>query len=592
MGQLDFALIGNCQSSALIDRKGQIVWCCLPRFDSEAIFASLLSDSEAGVWSVLPESDAYETKQRYLQNTNVVVTEYYLKNGDRYDIYDFMPRFTEQDSYYRAPEIIRIIRTVKGNPRVRVELKPRFEYGKTKPEVSGIQEGLVFRTDSARVFVHSDIPVSYILSGQVFELSGDRYFVLKHSEPFGRPLKFTCEEFLERTIAYWRTWVKHCSIPFEYQDAVIRSGLALKLHIFEDTGAIIAATTTSIPESLDGGRTWDYRYCWLRDAYFVINVLNRLGHFEEMEKFIQFLHNIAVTEPGAELQPVYGIGGERELPEQELSWLKGFKGVSPVRVGNAAHTHAQYDVYGEMVLAVTPLFFDTRLDRIDLGRAFENVTSLVNRAIAAFEKPDSGIWEFRSERRHYVFSKLMCWAALDRGIKIATKLGRLEDFKHWTSTRDHMRSEIESKGWNAELGFYTQALGGKNADASNMLMAAVNFHAPGHEKFRGMIEKYESELMSGGYAFRYRNQDDFGTPHHAFTICIFWMIDALAQIGRVDEAKDLFARILSKVNHVGLLSEDIDPKSGELWGNFPQAYSHVGVINSAFRLSKSWDEAF
>lgn len=592
MGQLDFALIGNCQSSALIDRRGRIVWSCLPRFDSEAVFASLLGNEEQGIWAVVPESPDYETKQRYLQNTNVVRTEFVFKNGDRFELIDFMPRFNETDGYYRAPQIIRIVRTIKGNPRVRVQFKPKFNYGSVAPEVSTTSEGLVYRSGSNRVFLKTDVPETYILGGQPFELAGDRYFVMSHGEPFTRPLKFTCEEFFERTTSYWRTWVKHCSIPFEYQDAVIRSALALKLHIFEDTGAIIAATTTSIPESPDGGRTWDYRYCWLRDAYFVINVLNRLGHFEEMERYIQYLHNIAVTEPGAELQPVYGIGGERDLHERELPWLKGFNGIGPVRVGNAAYTHAQYDVYGEMVLAVTPLFFDTRLDGIDQRRAFENVRKLVDRAIAAFDKPDSGIWEFRSEQRHYVFSKLMCWAALDRGIKIAAKLGVSDDYARWSDLRTHMRSKIESSGWNEKLGFYTQALNGANPDASNLLMAALNFHGGNDEKFRSTVAQYEKLLVNNGYVFRYKNEDDFGVPKNAFTICTFWLIDALAAMDRTAEARNVFSSVLSRANHVGLLSEDVDPVTGELWGNFPQAYSHVGIINSAFRLSKSWDEAF
>ncbi|MBY0471536.1 glycoside hydrolase family 15 protein [bacterium] len=592
MGQLDYALIGNCQSSALIDKQGCIVWACLPRFDSEAVFASLLGDEKAGIWSILPENGDYETKQRYLQNTNVVRTEFHLKNGDRFDLIDFMPRFQERDEYYRSPQIIRIIRPVKGNPRIKVRFQPRFNYGNVTPDVASTSEGIVYRNDSTRIYLKTDVPSTYILENQTFELSGDRYFVLSHGEPFGHALRFGCEEFFERTTAYWRTWVKHCSIPFEYQDAVIRSALALKLHIFEDTGAIIAATTTSIPESPDGGRTWDYRYCWLRDAYFVINVLNRLGHFEEMERFIQYLHNIAVTEPGAELQPVYGIGGERELHERELPWLKGFKGIGPVRVGNAAYAHAQYDVYGEMVLAVTPLFFDTRLDRIDHQRAFENVRRLVDQATAAFDKPDSGIWEFRSEQKHYVFSKLMCWAAVDRGIKIATKLGVQNEYGRWAEIRDRMRDHIENQGWNEELGFYTQAIKGVNPDASNLLMSAVNFHSGKDEKFRRTVERYEKLLMNDGYLFRYKNKDDFGVPKHAFTICTFWLIDALASMGRNQEAKDVFARVLSRSNHVGLLSEDVDPIGGELWGNFPQAYSHVGVINSAFLLSKSWDEAF
>jgi GH15 family glucan-1,4-alpha-glucosidase len=425
-----------------------------------------------------------------------------------------------------------------------------------------------------------------------FELRDTRYLVLTYGQPLARPLRFTCEEFYDRTVNYWRTWVKHCNIPFEYQDEVIRSALALKLHIFEDTGAIIAATTTSIPESPYGNRTWDYRYCWLRDAYFVIHVLNQLGHFDEMEHFIEFLHNIASQNAEFALQPVYGIGGERILTEFELPWLSGFAGVGPVRVGNAAYSHAQYDVYGEMVLAVTPLFFDNRLSRTDLQRAFANVVLLVDKAIAVFGLPDSGIWEFRSERQHYTFSKLLCWVAVDRGIKIARRLDKKDFAERWQAAERPMRHQLEKEAWCEEKGCYAQSFGGDAADASNLLIPVLGFHPAGDERLARMIAHYERALMSDGYVFRYRNADDFGVPCHAFTICTFWMVDALAVTGRQAEARVLFEKVLSRVNHVGLLSEDVDPKTGELWGNFPQTYSHVGIINSAFRLSKSWQEAF
>jgi GH15 family glucan-1,4-alpha-glucosidase len=288
----------------------------------------------------------------------------------------------------------------------------------------------------------------------------------------------------------------------------------------------------------------------------------------------------------------HGLGDLALAADAVLPWLKGFKGHGPVRVGNAAYAHSQYDVYGEMVLASTPFFFDRRLDRIDLKRAFENVIQLVNMAGKLFDRPDSGIWEFRSEKRHYVFSKLMCWVAVDRGLKIAEKVGRLGEFEHWRELRTRMRREIETQGWNSEKGCYTQTWCNADPDASNLLMSTMNFHPPTNEKLRSTIEQYEKMLMSGGYVFRYRNQDDFGVPQNAFTICTFWMIDALAALGRTQEARTIFSQVLSHTNHVGLLSEDIDPVSGELWGNFPQTYSHVGIINSAFGLSKGWEDAF
>jgi GH15 family glucan-1,4-alpha-glucosidase len=304
------------------------------------------------------------------------------------------------------------------------------------------------------------------------------------------------------------------------------------------------------------------------------------------------LHNISVSDAEIDLQPVYGIGGERVLSEIELPWLKGFANVTPVRVGNAAYTHAQYDVYGEMVLAVTPLFFDSRLSRTDLQRAFANVVQLVEKAIAVYDKPDSGIWEFRSEPRHYTFSKLMCWVAVDRGIKIAKRMGKHEYASRWESLVGPMRGKLEREAWNEKIGAYVQDYGGTASDASNLLMTTVNFHPRGHERLEKMIAHYEKDLMADGYVFRYRAADDFGVPCHAFTICTFWMVDALAAVGRTAEARAIFEKVLACSNHVGLLSEDVDPKTGELWGNFPQTYSHVGIINSAFRLSKSWQDAF
>jgi GH15 family glucan-1,4-alpha-glucosidase len=592
MSQLDYALIGNCQISALLDKKARIVWSCMPRFDSPAIFASLLGEDENGVWSILPETDDYETKQSYVRNTNVVRTEFHLGSGDRYDVYDFAPRFHSRDAVYHAPRLMRVIRLVKGHPRVRMSLKPRFDYGRVAPEIGQTGDGIVFRMNSERVLLQTDLPMTYVIHEQPFEINSDHYCVLSYNEPFLHPLKFGVEEYLERTISYWIGWVQHCNIPFEYQNAVIRSALALKLHIFEDTGAIIAATTTSIPETPTGGRTWDYRYCWLRDSYFVIHVLYKLGQFEELRKFVQYIQNVAASAPSDELQPLYGIGGERALIERELPWLKGFKGMGPVRVGNAAYTHAQHDIYGETVLAIAPLFFDKRLEHIDLGRAFETVLRLVNQSIAVFDMPDSGIWEFRSERQHYLFSKVMCWAAVDRGLKIAKRLGTPGAYEPWVAIQQRMRSIIEKEGWNEKLGFYSQTYGSVNPDASNLLMGMVNFHSGQDEKFRKTVEAYEKHLVVDGYTYRYINRDDFGLPSNTFTICTFWMIDALAQMGRIEEARVIFERVLSCANHVGLLSEDIDPKTHELWGNFPQAYSHVGVINSAFKLSKSWDEAF
>lgn len=596
MSQLDYGLVGNCQSSALVDRLGRISWCCMPRFDSTAIFASILDPERGGYWSmepaIEPTHQRWDTKQYYMRNTNVLVTLFSEVGGDQFELIDFMPRFERNDQYYKPPQIIRVLRPLKGIPRVVIRIRPRFDYGKILPRTIQTSSEVVYENHGSALYLSSDAPIAYVLDETPFELKESKHFVLSYGVPFQGPLRFEVEEQLDRTLAYWRNWAKHCNIPFEFQNEVIRSALALKLHIFEDTGAIIAATTTSIPEGPESGRTWDYRYCWLRDAYFVVTALNRLGQFEEMESFIRYLQNIGASEPSRILQPVYGIGGEKELTECELPWLSGFKGYGPVRVGNAAYKMDQHDVYGEMVLAITPTFFDRRLDRTDQNQALKNVQQLIEQAILCFEQPDAGIWEFRGTKKHSLFSKLMNWAAIDRGVRIAGHIGRHDLVAEWSPIRERMRESIELNGWNDIVGYYTQSYGGDSPDAANLLLPAINFISHRDERFQKTIDAYDRMLRVGRGVYRYRTPDDFGIPKTTFTVCAFWMADALWGAGRKAEARELFSMVVHQANHVGLLSEDMDPSSGELWGNFPQTYSHVGLINSAMRISQSWDDAF
>lgn len=452
MSQLDYGLIGNCQISALVSKAGKVVWCCMPRFDSPSVFASMLDTDEAGFWSIEPaggpDAPGWETRQHYMRNTNVLVTVFTSKQGDQFEVIDFMPRYERDYGYYRPVQIVRIVRPLKGIPRIVVKCRPKLEYGREQPRAMPISSGIHYQGRDTSLYLKSDASISHIIQETPFELKESKHFVLSYGEPFQGSLKFELEEQLDRTISYWRIWAKHCNIPFEFQNEVLRSALALKLHIYEDTGAIIAATTTSVPEGPEPGRTWDYRYCWLRDAYFVVTALNHLGQFEEMEHFIQYLQNICASEPSRVLQPVYGIGGEKELLESELPWLKGFNGLGPVRVGNAAYKMDQHDVYGEMVLAITPTFFDRRLDRTDQNQALKNVQQLVEQAIHCFDQPDAGIWEFRGMRKHSVFSKLMNWAAVDRGVRIAGHIGRHDLVSEWAPLRERMRNDIESKGFN------------------------------------------------------------------------------------------------------------------------------------------------
>ncbi len=594
MSQLDSGLIGNCQVSALISPEGSVIWCCMPRLDSPSVFASILDSEQGGFWSIEPalRDSSWKTKQTYLRNTNVLSTEWSNDSGLAFEILDFMPRFEREHGVHRPSQLMRVVRPVRGIPRVVVRLRPKMDYGRLVPQVSQVTGGLVYETEVGVLHLKTDASVDYVLHESPFELREAVRFVFSYGTPFEGNLRFDCEEQLQRTVAYWRGWARHCNIPFEYQEEVLRSALALKLHIYEDTGAIVAATTTSIPEGPEPGRCWDYRYCWLRVAYFVVNALNRLGQFDEMEQFIRFLQNLCASEPTRVLQPVYGISGEKELVEREIPWLKGFRGFGPVRVGNAAYRMEQHDVYGEMVLALAPAFFDRRLQRTDQIQAFTNVQQLVEQAIQCFQLPDAGIWEFRGEKRHSVFSKLMNWAAVDRGIRIARHTGRQSLVDEWLPIRDRMRAEIERQGWNEFSGYYTQSYGDDAADAANLLLPAYHFISHQEERFQRTIEAYGRLLRSGRGVYRYRTADDFGIPKTTFTICSFWMVDALWGAGRKSEARDLFQNVLQGMNPLGLLSEDMDPETGELWGNFPQTYSHVGLILSAMKISRGWEEAF
>ena len=598
MSQLDYGIIGNCQISALVDKTGKIIWCCMPRFDSASVFASMLDSEKGGFWSIEPACDGnsshqrWETRQHYMRNTNVLTTTYTSAEGDQFEIVDFIPRFEKNDTTYRPPQIARVVRPLRGMPRIVVRCRPRFDYGHYDPSIVHLSSQIVYECNGEKIHLSTDIPTSYILNETGFELKESKHFVLSYGAQFQGPLKFIVEEQLDRTIAYWRTWAKHCNIPFEFQNEVIRSALALKLHIYEDTGAIIAATTTSLPEGPESGRTWDYRYCWLRDAYFVVTALNKLGQFEEMESFIKYLQNVCASEPSKILQPVYGIGGEKELIERELPWLSGFKGYGPVRVGNAAYKMDQHDVYGEMVLAITPTFFDRRLDRTNQDQALRNVQQLIEQAIHCFDEPDAGIWEFRGEKKHSLFSKLMNWAAVDRGVRIAGHIGRHDLVSEWAPIREKMRESIENNGWNEMVGYYTQNYGGDSPDAANLILPTINFISHRDDRFQKTIDAYERILRVKRGVYRYRTPDDFGVPKTTFTVCSFWLADALWGAGRKAEARELFSSVIHQVNHLGLLSEDMDPESGELWGNFPQTYSHVGLINTAMRISQSWEDAF
>ena len=400
----------------------------------------------------------------------------------------------------------------------------------------------------------------------------------------------TGARFLQETTAYWRGWVRYLGIPFEWQAQVIRAAITLKLNAFDDTGAIVAAITTSVPEAANTSRNWDYRFCWLRDGYFVVNALNRLGATNTMERYLAYIVNIAASAPDGQLQPVYGLSGKARLDEETMASLPGYRGMGPVRVGNLAYRQVQYDVYGSAILTATHIFFDRRLTRLGDETLFRRLESLGEKAALLWDQPDAGLWELRGRSHSHTFSAVMCWAACDRLAKIAAHLALAERARYWRGHAERIHRAVCEQAWNPRRGSFVATLGGDGLDASLLLLNELGFLSADDPRFAATVRAIESELKRGDYIFRYVDSDDFGVPENAFVVCTFWYIYALSALGRYEEARLLFEHMLSRCNRHGLMAEHLDPVSGEQWGNFPQTYSMVGLISCAIRLSMRWDQ--
>lgn len=579
-------LVGNCQFSALIASSGEVVWCCLPRFDSEPIFAALLDESAGGSLHIGPAEGGMGT-QRYIENTNVLETRFDTPSGS-FRILDFAPRFVLYERFFRPTKLCRVIEPIDGTPRIRVRCSPRLGWSRGVPSETHGSHHVRYHGYASQLRLTTDVPLS-CLNEQAFALTARKHIVLSWGDPVEEPLAPLCERFLSSTVQYWQTWVKHCSIPPLWQKEVIRSALALKLHCFEDTGAIVAALTTSIPEAPGSGRTWDYRYCWLRDAYYAISAFHLLGHFEEREQFIQYLLNVAGSVPNLDLAPLYGIDGSDRSQEHILSAWPGFEGHGPVRVGNAAAAHRQHDVFGEMVLALAPIFLDERYAAERSEASLSLLLRLARKAADVVGTPDAGIWEYRSEWRPQTFSSLMCWAACDRVARVSQKHAPAQEAS-LRRAAEQIRTQILQRGFHSGLQSLVATYDGTDLDAS--LLQAVNLRLlPAQDpRLRGTVRAIQTALSvpPSGWLRRYAADDGFGVPTSAFLICTFWLIEALALCGQVDEARQAMNQALTALSPLGLLSEDIDPQSGRLWGNFPQAYSHVGLIHAAFAASPRW----
>ncbi len=588
---LDLAVIGNGRMAALVDPSARLVWWCFPRFDSAPVFSRLLSGDEDTGFSDVVLSDCVAQDSFYARNTAIVVTHLRDSQDNVVRVTDFAPRFLQFGRVFRPPQLMRLIEPVQGLPRITIRSRPTFGYGVARPERSLGSSHIRYAGAGAAIRLTTDAPLSYIEGEASFVATRPLHLVFGADAPFEGELATTVREFCARTRDYWMDWVRGLAVSFDWQDEIIRAAITLKLSSFDETGAVIAAHTTSIPESPGSGRNWDYRFCWLRDAYFVVRALNRIGATQTMEEFISYILSIVADEKG-EMRPVYSIVASDPLEERIAPELRGFRNDGPVRIGNAAAAQNQHDTYGSVILAATPMFFDRRLPRMADESLFRRLEPMADKAAALALTPDAGIWEFRGRVRVHTHSVAMCWAGCHRMEAIARHLGLTARAEAWAKRAGGILDELLERAWNPRRGAFTAAFGSDDLDASALLLPILGAVEPGDPRLISTVEAIERELRHGCHVMRYVSPDDFGAPESAFIICRFWLIDALWLMGRHQDARDLLVDALTLRNRYGLLSEDVDPRSGALWGNFPQTYSMAGLILSAIRLSRSWEDRY
>jgi GH15 family glucan-1,4-alpha-glucosidase len=592
---LDLGLIGNCGIAALVDGAGEIVWGCMPRADGDPVFCSLLrerrGDGDFGFFAV-ELSDAARSEQHHLANTPILVTRLTDRGGGAVEITDFAPRFLQFGRMFCPMTLVRQVRRVAGSPRVTMRLRPAAGHGAAPARTTFGSNHVRYECGEFALRATTNCSITALLEEIPFVLQDTVTFVLGPDETLQGSVLDVARRFLEETTGYWRDWVRDLSIPFEWQEEIIRAAIALKLAAVDDTGAVLAAFTTSIPEAANSGRNWDYRFCWLRDAYFTVNALNRLNATKTMERYLGYIINIAAGAKDGRLQPVYRMNGRCDIEERVVPTLPGYRRMGPVRIGNEAYRQVQNDVYGSAILAATHAFFDSRLLRPGNEGLFAQLEALGEQAARVWAEPDAGLWELRGATRVHTSSSIMCWAACDRLGKIAARLGLPERARYWRQHAEAIHRGVCERAWSETRGSFVSTFGGNELDASLLLLVELGFLRAEDPRFAATVAAIGGELRRGDFVFRYAGADDFGTPQNAFLACTYWYIDAIAALGRREEARALFENLLACRNRHGLLAEHIDPVTRELWGNFPQTYSMVGLINSATQLSIPWNEAF
>jgi GH15 family glucan-1,4-alpha-glucosidase len=585
----DYALIGDCETAALVSHAGSIDWLCLPRFDSDACFASLLGKPENGCWQIVPHGRV-EVKRQYRQATLILETDFVTSTGS-VTLIDFMPlRKTN-------PQIVRMVRGNRGSVRMRMDLRIRFDYGRTVPWVTRREDGSLGATAGPHLLIfHSSVPVRgeglCTVSDFTVEAGATVHFELQHGSSFGRaPSAMDPHSALRKTEESWRKWISRCKYDGPWADALKRSLITLKALTYEPTGGVLAAPTTSLPEQPGGSRNWDYRYCWLRDATFTMLALMHAGYHREARRWRDWLAR-SVAGSASQIQVLYGVAGEREVSEWEVPWLAGYRGASPVRVGNAASQQLQLDVFGELA------------DVLHRGRArvtrssqasFDLQREILSHLKKIWREPDHGIWEVRGKPRHFTHSKVMAWVAFDRAIKTAEQLQLKAPLERWRSIRARIHSDVCRYGFSRKLGSFVQFYGSKEVDANLLLIPLVGFLPPTDPRIAGTVRQIEAKLLRNGFVLRYdprRINDGLPRGEGAFLPCTFWLADNYALLGRPAEAKQLLERLLKLRNDVGLLSEEYHLETRRLVGNFPQAFSHVALVNTIVNLYTKRGPAF
>ncbi|MFC4097122.1 glycoside hydrolase family 15 protein [Euzebyella saccharophila] len=586
MDNLDYGIIGNCRSAAVISKMGSVDWCCLPEFDSSSVFAKLLDEKIGGSFG-FEVDEAYEITQTYVENTAILCTKY--ENGeDVFEVYDFMPRYhLTAGGYHSPPEIVRFIKYISGKPKVKVLYDPKLEYaiGETKTYVKhNFIASLTHAEKFDTVFLYTSFNKNAVVEGREIEITEDGYFLLGYNEKILLPNTEKVYLDLERTKVYWLNWSNNTPNYRKYNAEISRSAITLKLLSYDKTGAVLAAATTSLPETIGEVRNWDYRFCWIRDASMVVKVVSELGHKNVAKRYLQFIIDL-IPDKDEKLQIMYGINKEKKLTEETLDHLSGYEGSKPVRVGNAAYIQRQNDIYG---ILMDVIYENLHKFSTDIANG-EDIWSITKGIVWIVDKhwkeADKGIWEFRSEDRHFTFSKVLCWTAIDRAIKVAKIFNKHHKIEKWKPLRDEIWADIYENAWNEEVQAFTQSYGSKHLDASVLLMESYGCIDAKHEKYVSTVEAIERELSNDGLLYRYKNEDDFGLPSSSFTVCTFWFVNSLFKIGQEEKAMEYFDRLLSYSNHLGLFSEDIDFKTKRLLGNFPQAYSHLALIECAINFS-------